>query len=376
MKGATLPPQTDIDPTGSATTASGGAAESIAMGLIEATNPRGAAADGSEQGSEPPGVPSVAASKIFVKESRLHVAVLVFDGVQDIDYAGPMEVFGQAGAKIFTVAATAGNVRSTFDINMQPDYDLDHAPVADFLLIPGGSVDSVTGNPRAMAWVRQQGSSARALMSVCTGAFILGEAGLLDGLSATTIAGATQALARRFPKARVVTDRRYVDNGRIITTGGLSAGIDGALHLVERELGRLRAEDVARGIEYEWRPDGSGSFGLLARRQIPDVASLLPVGASWKRVADRGDTKRWAISGHLQIVGGADEFLDASAITIQNEAWIPRRDKGGARRSFARTHEGRLWQFDLTLAHEPEPSTYLMTLAVKWIAAGKSTRKA
>ena len=133
-------------------------------------------------------------------------------------------------------------------------------------------MNAVTNNPKTMAWLRQRSGDVRVVMSVCTGAFILGKAGLLDGLSTTTIAGATQTLAKHYPKAHVVTDRRYVDNGKIITTGGLSAGIDGALHVVDRELGRLRAEDVARGLEYEWRADGSGGFGLLASNQIPAVA--------------------------------------------------------------------------------------------------------
>jgi len=179
-----------------------------------------------------------------------------------------------------------------------------------------------------------------------------------------------------FPKANVVTDRRYVDNGRIVTTGGLSAGIDGALHVVERELGRQRAEDVARGLEYEWRADGKGGFGLLAGNQIPDVGHFLPEGASWERFEDRGDTKQWTVRGHLGMDIDARAFLDASAKKIMEETWTQVADSDPKRRSFVRTKDGQSWRFVLALARETEASTYQLTLVVRQVIADKKSKPA
>ena len=323
-----------------------------------------------------PGICPADGTELIAKNSRLRVAVLVFEGVQDIDYAGPMEVFGQTGATLFTVGATTEAVHSTYGIQMQPDFDIDHAPAADVLLVPGGNVGAVMGNRKVMDWLRQRNGDTATVLSVCTGAFILGQAGLLDGLSASTIAGASTQLATMFPKAKVVTDRRYVDNGRIVTTGGLSAGIDGALHVVERELGRQRAEDVARGLEYEWHADGKGGFGLLAGNQIPDLAHFLPEGASWERFEDRGDTQRWLVRGHLGIDIDAQAFLDASATKIADEDWTPVADPDRKRRSFVRTRDGKTWRFSLALARDAEPSTYQLTLAVRQLMAGRKSKPA
>jgi putative intracellular protease/amidase len=334
------------------------------------------ASSGPAKEYDKPGICPADGTELIAKNSRLRVAVLVFDGVQDIDYAGPMEVFGQTGATLFTVGATTDAVHSTYGIKMQPNFDIDHAPAADVLLVPGGNVGVVMGNPKVLQWLRQRNGDVGTVLSVCTGAFILGQAGLLDGLSATTIAGASHQLAKMFPKANVVTDRRYVDNGRIVTTGGLSAGIDGALHVVERALGRLRAEDVARGLEYEWRADGKGGFGLLAGNQIPDLGQLLPEGASWERFEDRGDTKQWVVRGHLGIDVDAQTFLDASAKKIMDEAWTPIVDPDRSRRSFARTKDGQSWRFILTLARETEASSYQLTLAVRQVNADKKSRPA
>jgi putative intracellular protease/amidase len=315
-------------------------------------------------------------TELIAKDSRLRVAVLVFEGVQDIDYAGPMEVFGQTGATLFTVGATTDAVHSTYGIQMQPDFDINHSPAADLLLVPGGNVGVVMRNPKVLEWLRQRNGDTATVLSVCTGAIILGQAGLLDGLSASTIAGASEQLATMFPKAKVVTNRRYVDNGRIVTTGGLSAGLDGALHVVERELGRQRAEDVARGIEYEWRADGKGGFGLLAGNQMPDVGHFLPEGASWERFEDRGDTKRWVVRGHLGMDIDAQVFLNASAKQIADEAWTPVAERGRRRRSFIRTKDGQSWRFNLTLARDATASTYQLTLAAQLVMPDKPSKPA
>lgn len=326
---------------------------------------------GPAQEYDKPGICPTDGMEMIAKNSRLRVAVLVYEGVQDIDYSAPMEVFGQAGAKIFTVAASTESVHSTYGIKMQPDFDLDHAPEADVLLIPGGNVGAIINDPKAMAWVRQRSGDVKTVLSVCTGAFILGKAGLLDGLSATTIAGAIPQLEKVAPKAHIVTDRRYVDNGKIITTAGLSAGMDGALHVIEREIGRLRAEDVARGLEYEWHPDGKGSFALLAAYQMPDVSILLPEGTPWERTMEHGDTRQWEVRGRVEIANSAKEFLDAGTVALEAEKWIPAPAKDQLRRRFIKNKEGKFWELDLALANDNAPSAYQLRLALKAIPVDK-----
>ncbi|MEO5933853.1 MAG: DJ-1/PfpI family protein [Duganella sp.] len=186
-------------------------------------------------------------------QSDLRVAVLLFEGAEEIDYAGPIEVFGASGAKIFTVGQSKSTVESVYGLKVTPDYDFSDLPEVDVLLVPGGGVIEAWKNAKLLNWIKERGKKVRVVMSVCSGAFILGKAGLLDGISSTTTLVMRPQLVKNFPATTVVAER-YVDTGKVITTAGLSAGIDGALHLVERELGTERALAAARYMEYDWKP--------------------------------------------------------------------------------------------------------------------------
>ncbi len=109
-----------------------------------------------------------------------------------------------------------------------------------------------------LKWVTDTNARTTLTMSVCNGAFILASAGLLDGLTATTTSGNIPRLKAEYPKTKVVDDQRFVDNGRIITTAGLSAGIDGAVHVVSRTLGQGTAQRVALAEEYDWKSGAAG----------------------------------------------------------------------------------------------------------------------
>lgn len=184
---------------------------------------------------------------------RLKVAVLLYDGVEEIGYAGPMEVFGVSGFQVFTVAQTKAPVTSVYGLRLLPDHDFTDAPKADVLLVPGGGVQVAWKDQALLTWVRQRSKEVRIVMSVCSGAFILGKAGLLDGVASTTTSSMRDQLTTSFPGTRVRA-ARYVDAGKIITTAGISAGIDGALHLVARESGERSAQAAARYMEYDWTP--------------------------------------------------------------------------------------------------------------------------
>ncbi|HXX32524.1 MAG TPA: DJ-1/PfpI family protein [Myxococcaceae bacterium] len=194
-----------------------------------------------------------------------NVAIVLYPGVELLDFAGPSEVFAAAaniGAfrdksafRVYTVAATRAPLVSQGFLKVTPDYSVEDAPPPDILVLPGGSSGSATGDARFMAWARKAIDGSEVSMSVCTGAFILGKAGVLDGRTATTWYGAVEHLRKAFPAASVQDGRRFIDQGRIVTTAGVSAGIDGALHVVARLLGRDVADRTARYMEYHWTPE-------------------------------------------------------------------------------------------------------------------------
>jgi putative intracellular protease/amidase len=192
------------------------------------------------------------------------VAILIFDGVQIIDYTGPYEVFGQAGLQVFTAAVTAAPITTNMGMKVTPHYALDEAPAADVLLIPGGGVIATQQDPRVLKWIQERSKLAEYVISVCNGAYILAKTGLLDGLTATTTAGLIDGLATVAPKVNVVRDQRYVDNGKFITTAGLSSGIDGALYVVSKLFGKGQAQLTALGMEYDWKGDSKYARASLA----------------------------------------------------------------------------------------------------------------
>ena len=190
-----------------------------------------------------------------------HVAIVVFDDVEVLDFCGPFEVFavcgrrsGNAPFEVHTVAESARPVlaRHRLSVNATYTFTSSDAPSADIVLVPGGfGTRREMHNPAMLEWVHRVNRDAELLLSVCSGALILGAAGLLDGHEATTHFGAYDELRKAAPRCRVRTDMRYVDTGRLITSAGVSAGIDMALHVVARLHGDEVAQETARYMEYE-----------------------------------------------------------------------------------------------------------------------------
>lgn len=200
-----------------------------------------------------------------------NVAIVLYDGVEILDFAGPTEVFTAAGNgafRVFTVAPTSGPVLSQGVLKVQPDYSVENAPVPDILVLPGGNSRSFTRSAAGMAWVKKVTAKNELSMSVCTGAFILADLGLLDGRPATTHWGAIGRMRSAYPKIQVKTDVRFVDDDRIVTTAGVSAGIDGALHVVQRLLGDDVAWETARYMQYAWEPKQSASLPPSAKEAL------------------------------------------------------------------------------------------------------------
>lgn len=192
-----------------------------------------------------------------------NLAILLFEDVELLDLAGPMEVFSVASRlheseafHVFTVAEVDGPVRTRQGLIVIPDHTFMDAPGAHILLIPGGiGTRREMSNSGLIEWIRERSEEADLVLSVCTGALLLARAGLLSGLQATTHHDAFQLLRETAPDAEVLENERLIDNGNVILSAGVAAGIDMAFHVVARLLGEDAAKATARHIEYEWRPE-------------------------------------------------------------------------------------------------------------------------
>jgi transcriptional regulator GlxA family with amidase domain len=198
--------------------------------------------------------------------AALAVGILIFDDVEVLDFCGPFEVFSVAARiaegeppafTVFTAAERADLVAARGGLRVRPDYTLaDHPPI-DLLVVPGGwGTRREVNNTDLIAWIARVAAGSRLTTSVCTGAFLLAKAGLLEGRAATTHWQSLDRLAASYPDIEVRRETRWVDEGAVVTSAGISAGIDMSLHIVERLLGRERAEATARHMEYIWQDAG------------------------------------------------------------------------------------------------------------------------
>jgi transcriptional regulator GlxA family with amidase domain len=190
------------------------------------------------------------------------LAILVFEGFEPLDVVGPFEAFlcadDEAGNPLFNVglvAATEGPVTATGRLVMTPRWSFDTLPHTDILLVPGGDgTEAVCGDRAMLEWVTARDSEAEMTLSVCTGAQVLASAGLLKGLKATTYWKCYDWLRSIDPTIEVMEGARWADNGRIVCSSGVSAGIDMALHVIGRLHGQTCADTTARAMEYEHWP--------------------------------------------------------------------------------------------------------------------------
>jgi transcriptional regulator GlxA family with amidase domain len=198
------------------------------------------------------------------------VLIVLFDGVQSLDVSGPLEVLhGAGGYAIRTASLTGAPVRSASGLGLIPDTDLAAAadPPPDVLLVPGGR-GTRQPQPELVDWLRTHGPRAGRLVSVCTGAFLLAEAGLLDGHRVTTHWAQAETLARRFTRVEVDPEPIFIRDGSLATSAGVTSGIDLALALVEEDMGREVALTVARQlVVFLRRPGGQAQFSVQLRAQ-------------------------------------------------------------------------------------------------------------
>jgi transcriptional regulator GlxA family with amidase domain len=193
----------------------------------------------------------------------LSIAIFIFDDVEVLDFAGPLEVFYTASRvalrhnqpkpfEVFTVAQTAHPTHARANLQVQAQYTFQNHPPIDILVVPGGVVTAELEKPAVLGWLAQVDAHSQLTASVCTGAFLLAKLGLLAGRQATTHWEDIPALQAFAPETVVLADVPWVDSGRIVTSAGISAGIGMSLHLVERLAGRELALQTARQMQFDW----------------------------------------------------------------------------------------------------------------------------
>jgi putative intracellular protease/amidase/YHS domain-containing protein len=207
---------------------------------------------------------------------NIPVAFLISDGAVIIDFCGPWEVFLNAGMfDLHTVAETPKSIRATGGMKILPNYTFENAPAPKILVIPAQNGHS----PATLDWIRKATKNTDVTMSVCTGAFLLAKTGLLTGRSATTNHDSYDGLAMAFPDIQVKRGARFVEDGNLATSGGLSSGIDLAFRVVERYFGREAAAKTAYNMEYQgqgWMNADSNSVYAQAHESTGEHA-LCPV---------------------------------------------------------------------------------------------------
>ena len=184
-----------------------------------------------------------------------NLGIMIFDNVEDLDFIGPLEVFGTTShlkpnsLHPFTIQREGHEVKTVNGLRVTPDYSFRNCPRLDIILVPGGiGTRTEMKDPETLEFVKRNASSCELVLSVCTGALVLAATGLLNGKRATTHWAAIDEL-KAFPQ--VTIDRlRYVRDGKVVTSAGVSAGIDMALYVTRELFGTSVAEDVARDMEY------------------------------------------------------------------------------------------------------------------------------
>jgi len=192
---------------------------------------------------------------VYAQEGKVrNVAIFVHEGVELLDFAGPGEVFASGGREfnVYTVASSASTLTSQRFLSVKPTYTFADCPKPDILILPGGATQIPAGDEKVIDWIQSVGKNTEYILTVCTGAILLAKAGLLDGKTATTHYCCRENLASEYPKVNVIKDVRWVDNGNIITTEGISAGIDGSLYLISKIKGPDQAKRIANYMMYDW----------------------------------------------------------------------------------------------------------------------------
>jgi len=277
------------------------------------------------------------------------VLIVLFDRVQSLDVTGPLEVFagardhhGERAYRVRTASLGGAQVRTTSGLAIVPDGDLrdeGQADPPDLLIVPGGA-GARCGDPDLVGWIRAHAPRSSRVASVCTGAFLLAEAGLLDGRRATTHWSQCAALRDQYPAVKVDPDPIFVKDGNVATSAGVTAGIDLALALVEDDLGRDMALAIARHlVVFLRRPGNQAQFSAQLSAQVADRAPLRDV-QQWIAEHPSGDLSIEALAERARLSPRHFARAFAAEVGMPPGRYVERSRLEAARRHLEDTAAG------------------------------------
>jgi transcriptional regulator GlxA family with amidase domain len=221
------------------------------------------------------------------RDRPLRAGFLVVDGVYNSELMAPYDVFhhtvfhAKPGIEVFTVSPDGKPVTTFEGIRVTPAYSFQTAPAPDILVVPSarGSMDADLRNQALIDWVRRAGGGARHVVSLCDGAFVLAQAGLLDGVPATTFPDDYERLAKTFPKVDLRINVSFVDSGKVLTSEGGARSYDVAMYLVDRLYGPQVAQEIGKGLLIPWPPP-PGRVKYVTATPSPDGDGTIPTADS------------------------------------------------------------------------------------------------
>lgn len=240
---------------------------------------------------------------------RLTAGMLIFDHADIMDVTGPWSVLVHNGVRVVSFAKSKDPVTIGMSMQLTPDFTLENLPEVDILIFPGsGLAETDPGDEAIQQFIQARANTTEVLFSVCSGAFFLAESGLLDGKVATTFASLIPRLERNYPEIQVVNHVKYTDNGQIVTTAGLSSGIDGAFHVISKFRGQGEVQDVANRMEYDWSKSTDYARTQLADKYIVGVKGVVELFAK-AYLYSEGDRNEWKYQYLLSGQTSSDEVL-------------------------------------------------------------------
>lgn len=238
---------------------------------------------------------------------RRTVAILLYNGADIMDVTGPMSVFEHAGFNVMTVAKDDTPKAIGMSLKLTPNFTFKSLPKVDVIMVPGGSAES-NQDPIIVDWLKERDSDTDTMFSVCSGAFYLGAAGILDHQEATTFASLIPTLKNQFPKTKVLNDVKYTNTGHVVTSSGLSSGIDASFEVVAKYYGVGRTQNIANHMEYAWKRKNDYARTQLADNYINQFNDLIRQ-FSTEFFYSEGDMNSWEYRYQLWDGVEIDHFM-------------------------------------------------------------------
>ncbi|WP_222983891.1 DJ-1/PfpI family protein [Flagellimonas meishanensis] len=251
-----------------------------------------------------------------IPSPRRTAAIVLFNGADIMDVTGPMSVFEHAGFNVVTVAKDGEPKRIGMHMQLVPDHTFQSLPDVDVIMVPGGGPAESNQDMDIVNWLRERDSRTDTMFSVCSGAFFLGLAGILDNNEATTFASLIPNLRTQFPKAKVLDNVKYANNGHVVTSSGLSSGIDASFEVVAKYYGVGIAQDIANRMEYPWKRKNDYARSQLADNFIATTGNLVRQFAT-KYHHSEGNMNAWEYRYILWKGTDIDKFMDLMAEELQ-----------------------------------------------------------